>query len=164
MEINFKIDASKSLAHLKKMQIGYNPKMRKAMFKSTLLIERDARINAPVGEGWKIKEGYRVGHYTGGQLRQSITHKIEQTKDDITGTVGSPLKYAKFVEEGTKAHTIKATRARILAFAVGASTKVFTKMVRHPGTKSQRPLRRALNDNKEGIISIIKQAINNLVR
>jgi hypothetical protein len=44
--------------------------------------------------------------------------------------------YAGFVEFGTKPHEIRPKSAKVLRFSVGGKT-VYTKRVRHPGTKAQ---------------------------
>jgi len=54
---------------------------------ATLLILRDARINAPVDTG---------------RLRASITPEVKAEPPDVIGIVGSNVEYAPFQEFGTK--------------------------------------------------------------
>jgi len=61
-------------------------KLEKNMHKSVLIVERDAKINAPVDTG---------------RLRASITNEVEKTDNDIIGRVGTNVKYASFQEHGT---------------------------------------------------------------
>ena len=58
-----------------------------AMRDSTLLVQRGARINAPVDTG---------------RLRASITPEIRQSGNDILGVVGSNVLYAPYQEFGTR--------------------------------------------------------------
>ncbi|MFA5714363.1 MAG: HK97-gp10 family putative phage morphogenesis protein [Candidatus Paceibacterota bacterium] len=58
-----------------------------AMRDSTLLVTRNAKINAPVDTG---------------RLRASITPSVASMKETVTGIVGSNVKYAPYVELGTK--------------------------------------------------------------
>ena len=56
--------------------------IEQALTKSALIVERDAKINAPVDTG---------------RLRASITHKVEETYAEV----GTNVEYAKSVEFGT---------------------------------------------------------------
>jgi HK97 gp10 family phage protein len=62
---------------------------------------------------------------------------------DLHYVVGSPLKYAVYVERGTRPHIIRPRSARALRFMVGGET-VFAKKVKHPGTKPQPFFQRVL--------------------
>jgi len=58
---------------------------------------------------------------------------------------GSDLKYAKYVEEGTRPTTIVATRAKALAFPVKGE-KAFAKWVDHPGIRARNTLGQTQDD------------------
>jgi len=60
-----------------------------AMRDSTLLVVRDAKINAPVDTG---------------RLRASILPEIVAGQDEVWGVVGSNLEYAPAVETGSRPH------------------------------------------------------------
>ncbi len=60
----------------------------KRVTQACLVVEEQAKTIAPVGGGT-------------GQLRDSITHKIEIKDGDIIGQVGSTMMYAPYVEFGT---------------------------------------------------------------
>lgn len=101
-----------------------------------------------------------------GNLRASITQKISLTDKEIVGRVGTNVKYALFVHDGTRPHRISANDAKSLVFfwpAVGTLTVVPKKAtgwngyyakktrfmigkgyVNHPGTKGRPFLRTAL--------------------
>jgi HK97 gp10 family phage protein len=61
-------------------------KLKPAMEKSCQIVVRDAVKKAPKGNG---------------ELRRSITFKVERDGDNIQGTVYTPLLYAPYVEFGT---------------------------------------------------------------
>ena len=55
--------------------------------KACALVERSAKQKAPKGKT--------------GELRNSISSRVEQTNDNIVGIVYTPLEYAPYVEFGT---------------------------------------------------------------
>ena len=62
-----------------------------AMRRATLLVQRSAKIKAPVDTG---------------RLRASITPEVRAQGNLVTGVVGSNVKYAAFVELGTRPHFV----------------------------------------------------------
>ena len=92
---------------------------QEAVRKSTLNVENYAKSNLT-----------KNGSVDTGLLRNSINSKI----NSLEGTVSTNTKYAIFVEEGTKSHTIKPKSKRFLYWK-GASHPV--KEVRHPGSKAK---------------------------
>lgn len=60
--------------------------LTKAIKDSCAIVERAARTKAPKGEG---------------DLRRSITSKVERDSNEIKGTIFTPLEYAPYVEYGT---------------------------------------------------------------
>jgi HK97 gp10 family phage protein len=68
-------------------QIGDGASFMQAMGKACALVERAAKEKAPKGNS--------------GNLRNSITSKIERENGNIVGTVYTPLEYAPYVEFGT---------------------------------------------------------------
>jgi HK97 gp10 family phage protein len=65
------------------------PPLVNAMRDCTLLVLRDAKIMAPVDTG---------------RLRASITPQVVSSGNVVQGIVGSNVKYAPFVEKGTRPH------------------------------------------------------------
>ena len=76
-----------------------------------------------------------------GFLRRNIIWRVE----GLTGRVVSQAPYSAFIEYGTRQHMIFPRRARVLRFEVGGRV-VFARYARHPGTRSQFYMRRALQD------------------
>lgn len=82
-----------------------------------------------------------VGKETG-----ALARSIEMTYFPASNPyvmVGSNLRYAYYVHEGTKPHTIDADNGRVLRFKV-AGKIVYARDVKHPGTKPTRYLARHL--------------------
>jgi phage gpG-like protein len=65
-----------------------------------------------------------------GALRRSITSRVERGGD--RGIIGTNLKYARAVNDGSKPHIIRPKRAKALKTPYG-----YFKVVRHPGTKAR---------------------------
>ncbi len=72
--------------HGEEQKKNIKDKLDRNMEKACLLVERDAKINAPVDTG---------------RLRASITHRIEKDDEDIVGIVGTNVVYASYQEFGT---------------------------------------------------------------
>ena len=86
----------------------------------------------------KMKEFAPQGK-TGG-LKKSIR---QRRLGPLSFTVEAGAPCAVFVERGTRPHEIRPVRARALRFEVGGGV-VFARLVRHPGTKPQWFMRRAV--------------------
>jgi len=90
-------------------------------------------------------------------LLQSIT--IDK-KSNLYHRVYVGMPYGIFVENGTKPHTIKATKAKVLAFSVGGKM-VFASSVNHPGSKPYPFWKPAGETLIKKMPSIVEQAILN---
>lgn len=80
----------------------------------------------------------RANVRTGRMRRETSTSPprwVGPTTVRVTTTSTAP--YARFVDEGTKPHTIRARRAKALRFRAGGRT-VFRRSVRHPGYRGSR--------------------------
>lgn len=75
-----------------------------------------------------------------GRLKQSIhvrNHNRTMTGQSIQ--VGSPVSYALAHHNGTRPHMIVPNTAKVLRFTSG-SRVIYTRMVRHPGTRPNKYL------------------------
>ena len=72
-----------------------------------------------------------------GRLKNSIHMRQSRAPFGQTMTIGSPLSYAYAHHEGTKPHIITPDRAQALRFTSG-SRIVYSRLVRHPGTKPNK--------------------------
>ena len=77
------------------------------------------------------------------KLHRSIKWK-KRTENVLLVFTEANVKYASFVNDGTKPHDIVARPGNMLRFVVGGSV-VFRKRVRHPGTRSTLFFEKATN-------------------
>ena len=120
--------------------IGDSPEVRNALGRACAVVERSAKQKAPKDTG---------------ALRRSITSKVEVEGNELVGTVYTPLEYAPYVEYGTG-----------LFAEEGGSKDVPWCYQDDKGdwhtTSGQKPqpfMRPALNENREEVIRIIKEAL-----
>ncbi len=123
--------------------VGSAEKYVAALQKACALVERSAKENAPKGVG---------------ELRRSITSKIEEDGDEVIGVVFTPLEYAPYVEYGTG----------LFAEDGGGRQDVPWHYQDDEGewhtTSGQHPqpfMRPALDENRERIFEIFKEALSN---
>lgn len=141
--------------------------MQKNMARACALVERTAKQKAPKGSG---------------ELRRSITSKVDVLGGDITGIVFTPLHYAPYVEYGTGIHAEKGGRSGWWVYVEGSDTKgtggkhyteeeakEVCEYLRSKGldayaTNGREPtpfMRPALYENRENIKRMLKGGTNN---
>ena len=106
------------------------------------LVERSAKQKAPKGTG---------------ELRRSITSKIEKNGDEIQGVVFTPLEYAPYVEYGTGLFAEEGGRQDV-------PWNYQDDKGEWHSTSGQKPkpyMRPALDENREAILRIIKEGLTN---
>ena len=114
-----------------------------AMRRATLLVQRSAKIKAPVDTG---------------RLRASITPEVRAQGNLITGVVGSNVKYAAFVELGTKAHFVPQQYIGTWARRHGLGDRgLFV------SGKAQPYLEPAFRENAERIVRMLGDAVGDIV-
>ena len=115
-------------------------KLKKQMGKACALVERSAKQNAPKGTG---------------ELRRSITSKVEADADEVKGVVFSPLEYAPYIEYGTGLFAEEEGRADVPWCYQDDEGNWHSTSGQPP-----RPyLRPALNDNRERIKEMLKDGL-----
>lgn len=114
---------------------------RAAMGKACALVERAAKQKAPKGNG---------------ELRRSITSKIDVDGDDMVGVVFTPLEYAPYVEYGTGLFAEKGGRQDVPWCYQDDKGEWHTTSGMHP----QPYMRPALDENREQITRIFKEGLN----
>lgn len=144
MNLKVTIQNGKQVSRLySAMPAFFQKNLNVATERSIKVIQRNAMREAPVNK----QKG-------GGNLRQSIRSRmIGKTRGEIE--VGA--KYGIFVHEGTRPHIIRATRKKVLANR--RSGAVFGKTVRHPGTKPNRFLDRAIDQSNNQVNREFNKAI-----
>ena len=113
-----------------------------ALGKACALVERSAKQKAPKGTG---------------ELRNSITSKVERDGGDLVGVVFTPLEYAPYVEFGTGLFAEKGGRTDVPWCYQDDEGEWHSTSGMHP----QPFMRPALNENREKILRILKEGMNN---
>ena len=116
--------------------------LEKAMGKACALVERAAKQKAPKGNG---------------ELRRSITSKVESLNGNPVGIVFTPLHYAPYVEYGTGLFAEEGGRQDVPWCYQDEKGEWHTTSGMHP----QPYMRPALNENRETIKRILKESISN---
>lgn len=108
----------------------------------------------------EVQEEARATHVF--ESRTGTLEKAIETRFKSDGLVGevyldtNVAPYAKFVHEGTKAHSIFPKNKRSLRF-VSNGRFAFTKHVMHPGTKKDQFLYEAFEKTRPTVVSIFKK-------
>ena len=118
------------------------------MRKATMLVTRDAKINAPVDTG---------------NLRSSISPEIKAHGNTIEGIVGTPVKYAPFMELGTRAHFPPISALQVWARRHGISAFLVARAIARRGLKPRKFLQRAYDSNVWTIQQLFDDYIKKLV-
>ena len=114
--------------------------MKAAMGQACALVERSAKQKAPKDTG---------------ELRRSITSKVNVNGDQVEGVVFTPLEYAPYVEFGTGLFAENGGRKDVPWCYQDDKGEWHTTSGQHP----QPYMRPALNENREAIKRILKEAI-----
>ena len=128
---------------LKNSPIIAAKQISRAIALSVALVNRNAKLEAPVGKT--------------GMLKSGIHSKISPLNGKVESTVG----YGVFVHEGTSPHIIRPTKKKALYWK-GAAHPV--KLVHHPGTKANPFMKRGAERSKLGVQGLFTKAIDNIVK
>lgn len=111
------------------------------------LQRKTERLAARKADG-RVKR--RTGDYVA-TFETTVTAKPGSLTTLATLRLFNTKHYAIFIEEGTRAHIIRATKPHgLLVFDVGGATVFTRKPVRHPGTKAQHVIRDTLQAIADG--------------
>ena len=110
------------------------------MKKCCALVERSAKEKVPVQTG---------------ELRRSITSKVENNGLEVTGTIYTPLEYAPYIEYGTGLFAEKGGRPTPWGYQDDKGEWHTTS-----GQPPQPYMRPALNENRTTILEILGGSIN----
>jgi hypothetical protein len=103
-----------------------------------LLVERLAEV--------AYTEAYHGAPWKTGKLAKSIVKEVDE---DGTSVIRALAPYAKYVVKGTAPHEIRPVNASCLKFEAAGGDVVFTRLVRHPGTKPNPFLERAVEKARD---------------
>ena len=134
----------------------HGPPMLDGMRDATLIVERRAKQNAPVDTG---------------RLRASITPEIRAEGEAVLGVVGSNVKYAPFMELGTRPHfpppaALVPWVHRKFGLSGGAAYRVaflVARKISERGLAPRRYLQKAFDDNQTQIELRIGRAVSEIV-
>lgn len=124
-------------------ELGDVPEMKKALGKACAVVERSAKEKAPKDTG---------------ELRRSITSKVEEREGKIEGIVFTPLEYAPYVEYGTGLFAENGNGRKDVPWWYKDDKGEWH---RTSGQHPQPFMRPALNENREQILRILKEALSN---
>ena len=97
-----------------------------------------------------------------GTLKRSITVSNPMLgAEGLTAIIraGAGIKYAPYVEFGTRPHEIRPRRAKVLHW-ISEGEHVFARRVRHPGTRGQFFMRRAFEDGEKKASEIFNKFLS----
>lgn len=123
-------------------ECGDTEAVEAALGKACALVERAAKEKAPKGTG---------------ELRRSIQSRIEANGDELKGVIFTPLYYAPYVEYGTGLFAEDGGRSDVPWHYQDDKGEWHTTSGQHP----QPFMRPAVNENREQILRILKEALNN---
>lgn len=115
-------------------------KLKKALGKACVVVERSAKQKAPKGTG---------------ELRRSITSKVEGVGNGAVGIVFTPLEYAPYVEFGTGLFAEEGGRTDVPWCYQDDEGEWHSTSGMHPHPF----MRPALNENREQIKRIIREGL-----
>lgn len=120
--------------------IGDPQTMAIALGKACALVERAAKQKAPKDTG---------------ELRRSITSRVDTLGDEVVGVVYTPLEYAPYIEYGTGIFAENGGRQDVPWHYKDDKGEWHTTSGQHP----QPFMRPAFNENREQILRIFKEAL-----
>lgn len=141
MANNFKLEGLDNV--LDRLDSILDPEELKiAMGRACAMVERSAKQKAPKGTG---------------ELRNSITSKVETDGNEVIGVVFTPLEYAPYVEYGTGLFAEEGGRKDVPWHYQDDEGNWHSTS----GQKPQPFMRPAFNENREDIIRLLREGILN---
>lgn len=134
--MSFKVESDAALKDLARVQADMLASVRQVLGQLAALAAAQARATSTFKD--------RTG-----ALRKSIVRGEKSIWALFVKAGGKDAPYAQWIEAGSRAHEIKARRARFLRFEQNGQV-VFRKRVFHPGTKPARFMESA-RDAAEGV-------------
>lgn len=136
-------------AKLKQVQADLKGQpVTQAMQEATLAVTGSARRYAPVDTG---------------RLRASIMPSVTMTGETVKGVVGSNVKYAAYMELGTRRFWPPIKKLQTWARRHGISAYLVARSIARYGLAARRYLQRGFEENKPRVISVFEMAVNRIV-
>ncbi|MCC9686859.1 hypothetical protein [Streptomyces sp. MNU103] len=109
-----------------------------------LLRLRNGPVERRLQERTRRVAGY-VADEAPGSMGDYVDWRVEPgPRGGLRGVVTCDHPAVRLVLEGTRPHLIRPRRAQFLRFQVAGGRTVYTKLVRHPGTRANDFMRRGL--------------------
>lgn len=143
MNIRLELDTTEFDKFAKQYPVLVINEINNAIFKSAYKIESESKRQAPA---------------VSGKLRQMITTSLSF----LRGVISANALYSIYVHEGTRPHIITIKNKKVLADR--RKGIIFGKSVKHPGTKANRFMVRAVEKSKGSIIEFFQKALENTIR
>ena len=143
MNIQLKLDTTEFDRFAKQYPVVVVKEINDAIQKSAYKIESESKREAPANSG---------------KLRQMITTSLSFLK----GIVSANALYSIYVHEGTRAHMIVPVKKKALADK--RKGIIFGKRVKHPGTKPNRFMVRAVKNSQSSIQRYFQTALDNTIK
>jgi HK97 gp10 family phage protein len=116
---------------------------------ATVLVEAARAIESPHSRTGKLASA----------IAQTVSTKgLGEAGAEVLAIVGIDTKKSRIghlLERGTKAHTVKVKRAKVLANA----QQVFGRVVRHPGARAYPFMQPAWDENQEYVLEIFQDEL-----
>jgi len=109
-------------------------------------VEREVKKRAPVDSG-DLKKSISVDSLNIG------------SREIAKNIMRFGVKYALFIEEGTKSRVIKARNARVLS----DGSSFFGKRVKHPGTKATHFLKKSIKTKEKNVSSMLESELQKVL-
>ena len=116
-----------------------------------LLVERLAEV--------AYFEAFYGAPWRSGNLARSIVKEVEAD----SAVIRVLARYGIYVVSGTVPHVIRPAGASCLAFRARSGTMVFTRLVRHPGTKPNPFLEEAAEKTRDQVDEVFADLFQELV-
>jgi len=117
-----------------------------------------SRLRSSIHAELKPGANYAYSDSRGNSYDGSLKEKF----GDLEAVAGTNVDYAPHIEFGTKPHIIEPKRKKVLRFFIGGKA-VFSKKVRHPGTRASSFLRWAAERQNPLFVKRMTDALNKLI-
>jgi HK97 gp10 family phage protein len=117
-----------------------------------MLVERLAEV--------AYREAFYSAPWKTGKLARSIIKEIDEEGE---ASIKALAPYAIHIIKGTAPHEIRSVNANVLAFKAAGGDMVFTRLVRHPGTRPNPFMQRAVDKARENVEEIFAELFEELI-
>lgn len=144
------IDTAAAQADLARLQAQLDEAMQRGLARTAQF----ALQKASSSRAFKDHTGY---------LRGSIRHGVRSRYAHFVVAGGRHASYASFVEEGTRAHVIRARKASALRFVQNGQVR-FAQSVKHPGTKPTHFMQDARDASEQAAPRLLEDEFNAVIQ